>query len=351
MALDSLMSPMSMELSLGHIAFPEDCGPQAVGPNPHDTSEQQHNYSSAEPSEFAELNDFVIDPLHLGEEELSLADPTNSLQELFSLSEQLVEDSKSLRSVDLHQGSDFPNPPNCMEELIQRLLERSSSFCEILNGLTQVDMREATGQPGPPYIQSQSQTGNGSFPTAPISNGTSAAQIPVRVQCMVQTTTLVTAYILLIRNWRQTFLLLHRLVSSAANSQAGMRVLSALVPGIRLGGIQVQNKPEIQIAVLLELSSEMILQIECGLGIGSCQRVGQLQDNNNVRKGAGSQHSERWPETLITEPVPVSIREMLLSQEQALLNTREGLDRLPLREIMKRIGEQVRFDTRSSFTD
>lgn len=156
---------------------------------------------------------------------------------------------------------------------------------------------------------------------------------------IVLTTTLITTYIILTRSWHQVFLNLYDILTLPSLKHTTISHILSL-PILQLGGLHVlQNNPQLQIAVLLEISASMIQNIESYLGVGS---------------DGGQQPS------LNMDPVSVSIREALLSQEMLRiyacnsnngrsrgLNTSNGeegqshLEGLSWREVMNEVKKRL----------
>ncbi|KAI3390307.1 hypothetical protein diail_10308, partial [Diaporthe ilicicola] len=175
--------------------------------------------------------------------------PRNYLPEVMELSSRLAEDHENLQAADVYPPYSKTSP-NPIEAAIQRALERSSHLCELLK-----------------IIGAGGHSSIASYTSSCDRRGASLAC------CVVLTTSLVTAYMLLMRVWRRIFVYLHRLLlestplPQARSTDAGGGGLT-IMPGLQLGGFRVQGSPATQVSVLIELCFDMLGRIETGLGAG-----------------------------------------------------------------------------------
>ncbi|KAK6064316.1 hypothetical protein SCUP515_11845 [Seiridium cupressi] len=159
---------------------------------------------------------------------------------------------------------------------------------------------------------------NGSGTPSPINQGAGVDILPI--------TTLVNAYILLIRVWRGIYRQLHRTLVSGSR---GFTNELLVLPSLHLGGFAVGCSPIIQISVLLELSSGMIKRIEKPLCIGGIIGLGPV---------AGYPHEDLGGWCVKMDSMAVSLRETLLSQEGFRVAMEGGLS---LKGIMGQVRAQL----------
>lgn len=278
----------------------------------------------------------------------------NPVRDLYELCSELVQDQDVLDA----ENTSTPGSPwsdDIMEAAAQRALRRTARLTDILKDIAvreQVQSGCTSQRSHSPSI-SREPSSAGSF--AYIGMGTaadpsSATPRPKRSQPdPVLITAASTAYILLIRTWRHIFLQLHRLLLLATTnllSSSERAKLPMLLPSLQLGGFTVQNNPTIQVVVLLELVSSMLKVVEGRLGIAEQWPRNQAVDHHPPHH----QHQQQTDEAVMvlkpfTDPMAISIRETLLSQEVLRIAAAEdddcGLAQLSLRELMDEIKRQV----------
>ncbi|KXX81028.1 hypothetical protein MMYC01_202148 [Madurella mycetomatis] len=276
----------------------------------------------------------------------------NPIRDLYELCYKLVQDQDVLDAGNTSTPGS-PGSEDIMETAAQRALRRTTRLSEILKDMAtreQVQTR-CTSQRYHSSSISREPSSAGSF--AYIGMGTGAdrsSTTPRRKRSQpdpVLITAVSTAYILLIRTWRHIFLQLHRLLLLATNnllSSSERFRLPMLMPSLQLGGFTVQNNPTIQVVVLLELVSSMLKVVEGRLGIAE-----QWPRNQAVDHHPHHQHQQTDEAVMVLElfidPVAISIRETLLSQEDLRIAAAEdddcGLAQLSLRELMDEIKKQA----------
>ncbi|KAI0431652.1 hypothetical protein F5Y09DRAFT_185839 [Xylaria sp. FL1042] len=241
----------------------------------------------------------------------------NYLCDVLELSRRLAEDHESLQAADVYPPY-VDNAPNPVETAVQRAVDHSSQFCELLKGII------ARGRPGTTTSDLSPHTSPGKQNSKPKS--------PC---CVVLTTSLVTAYILLVRNWRLIFIHLHRLLLTSS-SLSENNYSFAIIPKLQLGGFRVESSPSTQVAVLIELSFDMLWQIETRLGAGSWGVRGACQ-------GSSGGQQQQQAGQVIEGPVAMSIRDMLLTQEMVRMGEKaDELDRLSLVDLAGQLKSRLR---------
>lgn len=285
------------------------------------------------------------------------------LQDLFELCAKLVHEYDVLKAGG--QRSLCTNSHHPVETFVQNALSFTSLLCDIL--------KDITAQKSSSTIQNNGNAGAAlTFPSLtavenhPLSgtfipqtsnivhrtleygglssdhqlNPTGAANsadptvstVPRRqTQDIVLTTTLITTYIYLIRIWRCVFSRLHHLLLTTSPEEiSGLLVL----PSLQLGGFHVPNNCSIQILVLLELSSGMLQMLQCSLGITSSS-----DGNNDI--GSAREDAGASGRVLDIDPIAVSVRETLLSQEVLRRAREDSFGELSLKEVMDLVRKQL----------
>lgn len=213
---------------------------------------------------------------------VSLAnDDSNYTCRILQLSKDIAEDSRSMGSLEwLVQDA-----PNATKDAVQLALNRAAQFHELLTMMHTSD----------------------SCSTTPDSDGIGSV---APGKCVVVTTSLITVYILLVRNWRYIFVYLHQILLSSPSpvNQLTERGF-CIVPPVEVGGIPVRSSFTTQVAVLVDLSFNALGQIEELLGIG-CWATGRIFQDNKVSRR----------QQLIDGPAAISVRDLLLTQELARLD-------------------------------
>lgn len=266
----------------------------------------------------------------------------NPHQEIFELGAKLAQDYATLKE-GVRQDS--------TGAAVERALGATSQLCEIMQYMALADA-PAPGDAGDASAHRgiASLAGTFAHPSASgqaegsnVLQSGGAAERPGAEYCgnvdmtatathrrapdILLVTTLVTAYILLVRNWRCTFSRLHRLLALAPERRNDSHVLE--LPTLQIGGFQVRGNPVIQVLVLLELVSGMLQTIESGLGI-----------TYSAGRGSGKPDSGKcW--TVFMDPVAVSIRETLLSQERVRAGTGPNVGELSLKQMMEEVKMQL----------
>ncbi|CAH0054723.1 unnamed protein product [Clonostachys solani] len=145
------------------------------------------------------------------------------------------------------------------------------------------------------------------------------------------TTVLVTSYILIRREWRRIFSFLH----SALEEAPGAVAVAAILPPLQMGGFILASSPTLQVMALLDLSSDMLSRIEACLGISPSAPWPGGRD-------AEPRGQAKPLSMLAMNPVSISIRETLLSQEHLKIS-QDGHEysTLDLYDIMSGLKERL----------
>lgn len=311
-------------------------------------TEQQQKFIFADTLDTTHSSGSAVPSLS-SDEDVRMTERPNYLPDLFEVCAHLAEDSKSPR-----EAFESAKCPVSMETIVERLLEKSARLCDVLDNLMEAEASSTQFGPSRTHeCRRTANTGSSSASSAfqmssgPVSvpANTNIVPAPGSQYCLVLTTTLVTAYIMLIRNWRRTFQMIHDMLPASDSPLASRCALPSVMPSLHLGGFQVRSKPNTQVAILLELSSEIISRIETGLGIkNSVGHESPWESNSQDERDA--QSPERHPEALIKEPMAVSIRETMLMQEQLYLRSHDGLEGLPLRDVVEKLRERLDLQAR-----
>ncbi|PGH19021.1 hypothetical protein AJ79_00055 [Helicocarpus griseus UAMH5409] len=140
---------------------------------------------------------------------------------------------------------------------------------------------------------------------------------------------LLTTYICLVRICRAVFFHLYHVLQVIPSDQLGT-VLN--LPSIKFGEFQMENNPTIQVQALIELSSNMLLRIEEALGISTSSGPGL--SGGTVSSETLESHDCR--QSIMNDPVAVSLREIILSQERIQLAA-NGVGDISLMNVMKKL--------------
>lgn len=358
------MRPSSIDFGFTSFSFPSEHhgGQQSASPAPLDHAHQGHESLADIPnlnhlSGVGTSRDSAIALTRVTTPSTGslAAAPSfpNPIRDLHELCYKLVEDQDVLDTGNTSTPGS-PGSEDIMETAAQRALRRTTGLSEILKNMAareQVQDRCAS-QRHPSSSTSRETSSAGSFAYIGMGPGADPSSTTLRRKRSqpdpVLVTAVSTAYILLIRTWRDIFLQLHRLLllstTDLPSSSERFR-LPMLLPSLQLGGFTVQNNPTIQVIVLLELVSSMLKVVEGRLGIAD-----QWPRNQAVDHHPHHQHQQQTDEAVMvlkpfTDPVAISIRETLLSQEVLRIAAAEdddcGLAQLSLRELMDEIKKQV----------
>lgn len=290
-----------------------------------------------------------------GSDENTPDDPSSPLNELFKLCANLVNDSDKWE-----RNISFPPDPSKsfpIEAAVQRVLSRTSQLSEILKAMAvaeSIPPHQHFGNLSPTQIlpcfpdvdsvlssnynpteqslglEGSRRSNNSRYPVnIPYSQASKPTQATTgcKIHDISITTTLVTAYILTVQAWRRVFLEIHHF--QQASKQDRSRRFPKL-PRLQLGGYSVQNNSEIQIMVLLQLSSSMLQLVETYLGFPNATTCNGPGDDVQVKRLV-----------LTTDPVSVSLRETMLSQERLRISKECGFGELSLTMMMDEIRKQL----------
>lgn len=237
---------MSLDLDLGHPPLLGNRGsPLAVPEHQHGAAGQQHNFSFPEPQDSTDCSGSTVPSLSPDGEMLVMDESPNLLQEMFEVCAQLAEDCKLPMNVDDYPPFGGAKPPVPMETVVQKLLERSARFCDVLDNLLEAQAAWERLGYSQEHTSHQAANSGSSSATSTLhvpstSNSTSVNTKPLpapRPQCcLVLTTTLVSAYIMLLRNWGRTFRMIHDLLFASDTPPVGRCALPSLMPTLQLGG-------------------------------------------------------------------------------------------------------------------
>ncbi|KAI9848702.1 MAG: hypothetical protein M1837_006789 [Sclerophora amabilis] len=261
--------------------------------------------------------------LHLSETPVKQASETKEdcLHRLSELSSRLLKDfsrTSSGRLADILSSSPFCNArvPDCSngsqkctspKNTIGRVLESSQTFLEILQYFS----------PNPSSSSADSEcsyseywdenefvsitndhsfaphalalaTGDGDVNHACTQNtnaqqtssaSSSSSSTPSVVVDMPTTLTILTCYTCLVQTYDAIFSHIHNLLSSQA--EVSPQSTPAILPGLHIGGFDLDDHRDLQMEILIQLSSKMLERIEETLGISVISQPQDMQQNNN----------------------------------------------------------------------
>jgi hypothetical protein len=337
----------SLGFSLSNFTFPSNVQDTRNTPKPLDRRGSNTGSLSSMFGDMTELGNpaaAVLPSPDSFDAPLTTRPQLNTHREAFELGARLAEDYATLTD------DKYQNPA---ATAIERALGATSQLCEILQCLARQESlpagdanRQATAhldmnlltnpfllQTAPNQaervgtLQRSEDTGQTGLSTG--GNASTTTTSHRRTPDILLVTTLVTTYILLMRNWRCIFSRLLDQLDSRSGDTAGANVLE--LPGVQMGGFQIPSNPAIQIPVLLELTSGMLHTIETALGLtysAGCSSGRGREDGVNC-----------W--AVLIDPVAVSIRETLISQERVRTGREGNGGELSLNQMMERVKRQV----------
>ncbi|KAI1076747.1 hypothetical protein F5B20DRAFT_309621 [Whalleya microplaca] len=347
--MDSPPYPSPIDLTLSNFSFNENPSsqPTASKQNEH---VRRESLASSPFGELAEFSDSTVGFTSTSEGTGS-ENRSNFLRDLLELCASLVDDHDILQS----NGPCMPytDAPSPIETAVQHALSRTSRFSDILKAMLAAEtapLQQRDNDIGPRQGRSSLPVANNALPTPftasgpqsrqgdsdhlshseytinPAYTSTSESTNTIqrrKVQDITLTTTLVTTYVLTMRAWRTIFSQINRLLLT---TPPGTNRRQLMLPSLQLGGIPLQNNSSLKILVLLELSSSMLQVIETCLGINNSTGYASAPDTRQVDRLA-----------LSMDPVSVSIRETLLSQEMLRSASEDGFGGLSLKGIMDEV--------------
>lgn len=247
--------------------------------------------------------------------------PAKSYKELLKLSLELIEDQELL---DTQAPLTLKHKPGTVcsnsqqHHPINRMLKNTTRFWEMLKRIS------TTSDVPQQHCSSYESTATGSSSNSSHSNtgqdwtwaGTadtnygnwdssslpsSLVSLPRQDHLLI--VNLMTTYVYLVRSCQGVFTRLYNAleVSPAADFSSILNL-----PSLQFGEFQLHNNLAIQVKVLIELISSMLLRIEDTLGISqvTLSKRSSLSENQNYRL------------SILNDPISVSIREIILSQER-----------------------------------
>ena len=136
---------------------------------------------------------------------------------------------------------------------------------------------------------------------------------------------LVLTYLYLLRSCRAVFVrLLQALEETPAESQSPLRL-----PSLHFGDFQLENNLAIQVKVLVEMMSGMLLRIGNTLGISPAGVIVPVDGNASP---PADDRDCRLP--FMSDPMAISLREIILSQERVAQGAATHAAEAPLPEVM-----------------
>lgn len=242
---------------------------------------------------------------------------TKNYRELLTLNLELLEDEQVLEQHKSLTNGDLRRDPQAVmsaeDNLISRVLRRTSRFWEILSSTTTI----------PKARQRTPSDGSFNSDASRSSRRQSWHEGGPNTLIIVH---LITTYVSLIRICRSVFQHLYHVFQVIPPDQVGT-VLN--LPSLQLGEFQMENNLTIQVQALIELSCTMLLRIEEALGVSTASGPGLSGEGVNG-KTLDSHHCRN---SIMRDPVAVSLREIILSQER-LHNAANEVGRPSLQVVM-----------------
>ncbi|KAK8022486.1 hypothetical protein PG993_013253 [Apiospora rasikravindrae] len=229
--------------------------------------------------------DFAPGPSHRTMDDHEL--PAIDSKSLTQLSLEIIEDYELLRTSSPLNGQPETVPHHCssteQHRPFNRMLSQAAKLWDIIKSMCASDDREG-------------ELGHSISPAH--------TTMPKRTD-QVLIMTLITTYAHLMRNCRGIFMRLLLALQSDASAKL-------ILPSLQFGTFQLSNSLPIQVKVLIDITSGMLLRITNELGISP---VGVTAGPTQT----ASTHDEaetRLP--FLTDPIAVSLRDTILSQEYDL---------------------------------
>jgi hypothetical protein len=277
-----------------------------------------------------------------------------SHKELLKLSLELVEDRERMDSQAPWPPRPpiTPNPLKCSSSIqqqpVNRMLDQASRLWDILKDLSATSDTPKPRPGGPGYENGVSNHLNGSSDRPrqgytrpsnvetgyPGNNGNLASRSfspppsssATRSLDPLLIANLVTTYVCLLRSCRAVFARLYHALLMAPTSEVNSLIS---LPGLQFGNFPLENNLAIQVKVLIELTSGMLLRISNALGISPASVIG---GSSSPTPNEDVEH--RLP--FLSDPVAISIRQIILSQELMQNGAQDG-EPPPLTRIIKNI--------------
>ena len=189
----------------------------------------------------------------------------------------------------------------CTKHTIGRVLESSQTFLDILQHFhpdppssaesecsyseywDENEFAVITNDQSYPPNTMVPAPGNATHPSADNNEAQRTLLNPSVTVDMPTTLTMLTCYTCLLQTYDTVFSLICSWLSSRAETSS--RSIPAMLPGLQIGGFDLDNHRDLQMEVLIQLSSKMLERIEETLGIGA---ISQPQDDrNDTPRGRG----------------------------------------------------------------
>lgn len=279
---------------------------------------QSQSSNSAVPGGFMEAEK---DKGHETDSESYPRPPARSYKELLKLSLELIEDQEIL---DTQAPLTSKHKPGTIcsnsqqHHPINRMLNHTTRFWEMLKRISTTSdgpqqhyssyERTATGSSS---NSSNSNTGPdwawaGAFGTNYGSRDYSSLPSPLVSlprQDHLLIVNVMTTYVYLVRSCQGVFTRLYNALEMSPSADFSS-ILN--LPSLQFGEFQLQNNLAIQVKVLIELISSMLLRIEETLGISQ----------STLSKRASLTETQSYRLSILNDPIAVSVREIILSQER-----------------------------------
>lgn len=316
--------------------------------------------SSSSALEVARIHEPPFPPGKNGEVAQQVLQPPGCYIDLIKLSLELVEDQHIIETqapLDAVNPPPHECPPAEQSRFINRVLNQSSRFWDILKNMSLAaeSQRRRTGSPSHSNTSSNASSsgfnGNVNGNNLPSNGGSSegsidsniwrawtrdtgstrdldlylASALSPRVDHIL-VVNLVMTYVYLVRSCRAVFVrLLQALeITPTAESRSPLRL-----PSLQFGDFQLENNLAIQVKVLVEMMTGMLLRIGNTLGISP---AGVVVPCDGSASPPAEDRDCRLP--FMSDPVAISLREIILSQERLQGGAGHAGEAPPLLEVM-----------------
>lgn len=278
--------------------------------------------------------------------------PAKSHQDLLKLSLELMEDQEmmSAQAPWPPKPPITPNPLKCSSSIqqqpVNRMLDQASRLWDILKNLSAAGDAPRPRTTTSAGYENSHANGNGAHQGSMRPRSGTVAGYPggsngdidswsfpapsppsYKHPDPILIANLVTTYVCLLRSCRAIFARLHHALLMAPTSEENSLIS---LPGLQFGSFPLENNVAIQVRVLIELTLGMLHRISAALGISPADVIGGGSSSPTPNEDA----AHRMP--FLSDPVAISIRQIILSQEMMLSST-QSVEPPPLARIIKNI--------------
>jgi hypothetical protein len=141
---------------------------------------------------------------------------------------------------------------------------------------------------------------------------------------------ILTCYTYILQIYDNIYTQIYTKVMQSSLSSSPLSNIPATLPGLSLGGFSIDNQNHLQMDVLIEISSRMLMRMEKMLGIDPQTNLGDEGAAISRKKG------------LLSSPSSVAILEVLFQQEELGYLTPDGTRTVHVKKTMETIWNHLR---------